>query len=75
MVERSILIGSLSGPYFATQTAKMNHSQTDFTDLCSQKGVQGGLIRATDTHFKAFFTNFLNLHIFAGCPKDFWPGL
>ena len=33
MMNRSILIGSLSGPYFAIRTAKMDHSRTDFTDL------------------------------------------
>ena len=34
MVKRSILIGSLSGPYFPLWIAKMDCSQTDFTDLC-----------------------------------------
>ena len=31
---KSILTGSLSGPYFAIRTAKMDRSRTDFTDLC-----------------------------------------
>ena len=40
MVKRSILIGSLSGPYFATRTVKMDRSRTDFTGLCSWKDIQ-----------------------------------
>ena len=40
MVKRSILIGSLSGPNFATRTAKMDRSRTDFTDLCFWKDIQ-----------------------------------
>ena len=32
--ERSILIGSLSVPYFAIWTTKMDRWRIDFTDLC-----------------------------------------
>ena len=38
--ERSILIGSLSGRYFAIWTAKMVRSQNDCIDLCLGKYVQ-----------------------------------
>ena len=40
LVKTSILIGSLSCPNFALQTAKMDCSRTDFTDLCSWNGIQ-----------------------------------
>ena len=40
MVKRRILIGSLSDPYFAILTTKMDRSQTDFTDLHSWKNIQ-----------------------------------
>ena len=33
VVKRSVLIGTLSSPYFALQTAKMDSTQTDFKDL------------------------------------------
>ena len=39
LVKRSIPIGSLSGPNFAIQTAKMDCLQTDFTDSCFQKDI------------------------------------
>ena len=39
MVKRSILIGSLSGPYFAIRTAKMDRSRSDLTDSCSRKDI------------------------------------
>ena len=36
----SILIGFLSGLYFAIRTAKMDRSRTDFTVLCFMKSYQ-----------------------------------
>ena len=33
--KRSVLIGSLSGPNFATRTAKMDRLRSDFTELRS----------------------------------------
>ena len=33
-VKRTILIGSLSGPYFVIRATKMDHSRTEFTALC-----------------------------------------
>ena len=40
-VKYSILIGSLSGLYFAIRiTAKMDRSRTDFTVLCFMKSYQ-----------------------------------
>ena len=44
-VKRSILIGSLSSPYFAIQTAKLGHSQTDF-DLYIEKDIQKDIFLA-----------------------------
>ena len=38
-MKRGILIGSLNGPNFAIGTAKMDHSRSDFTDLCSLKDI------------------------------------
>ena len=40
MVKRSILIGSLSGPYFAMLTAEMDRLRTDFNDLWFWKVIQ-----------------------------------
>ena len=48
---RSILIGSLSGLNFAKWTAKMDHSQTDLTDLCSSKRYSKGNILALSRNF------------------------
>ena len=39
MVERIILIDSLSGPNFAIRTAEMDRSRTEFTDLCFWKDI------------------------------------
>ena len=61
MVKRSILIGSLSGPYFAIRTTKMDRSRTDFIDLCFIKDVQRKhFILRTATPNVCAFPQYLN---------------
>ena len=50
MVEYSILIGSRNGPYLAIRIAKVDHSRTDFTDLCFKKIFQRKLFGVKENH-------------------------
>ena len=56
MVERSILIGSLSAPNFTVKTAKMDRSRTDLADLCFCKDIQKQYFCLKKRPFPRFLT-------------------